>query len=67
MCTLAQNKHSPGRNDTLEGGEHLAGSSDHLKHPQLSTASASAPLSRQERLPGGVDRAKGPEAGRHHR
>lgn len=42
MYTLAQNKHSPGRNDTLEGGEHLAGSSDHLKHPQLSSFCLSA-------------------------
>lgn len=31
--TLAQNNHSPGRNDTLEGGKHLAGPSDHLTHP----------------------------------
>lgn len=34
ICKLAQNKHCPGRNDTLEGGEHLAESSDRLKHAQ---------------------------------
>lgn len=67
ICTLAQNKHSPGRNDMLEGGEHLAESSDHLKHAQLSRASASAPRSRQEWLLGAVDVAKGPGTGRHPR
>ena len=51
----------------LEGGEHLAESSDRLKHTQLSTASASAPWSQQEWLLGAVDVAKGPDAGRHPR
>lgn len=56
---LAQNNHSPGRNDMLEDDKPLAGSSDHLKWPQLSTVSASVPLSRQEQLLGQVDKAKG--------
>lgn len=61
---LAQNNHSPGRNDMLEDDKPLAGSSDHLKWPQLSTVSASVPLSRQEQLLGQVDKAKGPGAHR---
>lgn len=61
---LAQNNHSPGRNDMLEDDKPLAGSSDHLKWPQLSTVSASVPLSRQEQLWGQVDKAKGPGAHR---
>lgn len=66
IYTSAQNKHSPGRNEKLEGGEILARSSHYLKHPWLSTASVSVPLSRQEWLLGGADTATGPEAGRHH-
>lgn len=46
IYTLAHNNHSPGRNGTLEGGNRLAGSSDHLQCPRLSTASAAAPLLR---------------------
>lgn len=66
IYTLAQNNQSLGRNDTLEGGKHLGGSSDYLKLSQLSIASASTPLSRQEWLPGQVDMAKGPGACRCH-
>lgn len=64
IYTLAQNNHSPGRNDMLEDDKPLAGSSDHLMWPQLSTVFASVLLSRQEQLLGQVDKAKGPEAHR---
>lgn len=47
IYTLAQKNHSPGGDDMQRGGQHLAGSSDHLKPPWLSTASTPAPLSRQ--------------------
>lgn len=65
IYTLAHNNHPPGRNDTLEGGNLLAGSSDHLKCPWLSTASASAPLLRGMAAERG-GHGQGPWAGRCH-